>query len=186
VDAPRLPAGRSERLGRRRRRLIDRLLDQAKNAAADELEVSAGDLEYGAGEFRVKGTDRGLSLFDLAVPLVCFALGPPLSIMAAPGLASVLGWYVVVLLQLVVIAAPMMGVVVNEVVLPRFRGWTVGMLATGLRLPPSQVQLRRLLLRSAVMWLPIIIAMIVFFDAVLNAPELVAYAVRGCPRACRS
>lgn len=50
-------------------RAVDLLLDQVKSEAADELEVNAGDLEYGAGEFRVKGTDRGLSLFDLAAKL---------------------------------------------------------------------------------------------------------------------
>lgn len=47
-------------------RAMDRLLDQAKEHAADELEVNAVDLEYGHGEFRVKGTDRVLGLFDLA------------------------------------------------------------------------------------------------------------------------
>ncbi|MGE4249502.1 MAG: xanthine dehydrogenase family protein molybdopterin-binding subunit [Parvibaculaceae bacterium] len=50
-------------------RAMDRLLDQAREHAADELEVNALDLEYGQGEFRVKGTDRMLGLFDLASTL---------------------------------------------------------------------------------------------------------------------
>jgi carbon-monoxide dehydrogenase large subunit len=47
-------------------RAADRMIDQAKEHAADELEVNALDLDYGEGEFRVKGTDRVLGLFDLA------------------------------------------------------------------------------------------------------------------------
>jgi carbon-monoxide dehydrogenase large subunit len=47
-------------------RAADKLIEQAKEHASDELEVNAFDLEYGEGEFRVKGTDRVLGLFDLA------------------------------------------------------------------------------------------------------------------------
>jgi carbon-monoxide dehydrogenase large subunit len=41
-------------------------VDTAKDLAADALEVSAGDLEYTDGEFRIAGTDRSIGLFDLA------------------------------------------------------------------------------------------------------------------------
>ncbi|MGE0007579.1 MAG: xanthine dehydrogenase family protein molybdopterin-binding subunit [Parvibaculaceae bacterium] len=57
-------------------RAADRLLDQAKRHAADELEVSAADLEYGEGAFRVKGTDRMLGLLDLAAALATRAEEP--------------------------------------------------------------------------------------------------------------
>jgi carbon-monoxide dehydrogenase large subunit len=40
-------------------------LEKAKAAAARELEASSADLEYGAGLFRVSGTDRVVSLTDL-------------------------------------------------------------------------------------------------------------------------
>jgi carbon-monoxide dehydrogenase large subunit len=41
-------------------------VDKAKPLAADALEAAAGDIEYGAGEFRIAGTDRAIGLFDLA------------------------------------------------------------------------------------------------------------------------
>jgi hypothetical protein len=119
------------------------------------------------------------SVLDLVVPLACIALGWPIAFAMMPQLAFVLGWYVVMLPPLAVVVASIVGIVVNELVLPRFRGWTVGMLATGLRLPRSRMRLLRLLLRSAVMWLPIIIAVFLIFEPwveVLWAPALVASA----------
>ena len=41
-------------------------IDVAKGLAAESLEVSAKDVEYAAGTFTVAGTDRRVSLFDLA------------------------------------------------------------------------------------------------------------------------
>jgi carbon-monoxide dehydrogenase large subunit len=50
-------------------RATDAMLDNAKTLAADQLEAAAGDLEYGQGRFTIKGTDRSLSLVDLAAGL---------------------------------------------------------------------------------------------------------------------
>jgi carbon-monoxide dehydrogenase large subunit len=44
----------------------ERTVERARDLAAAELEASAGDMEYAAGVLRVVGTDRALSLFDLA------------------------------------------------------------------------------------------------------------------------
>lgn len=57
-------------------RAVDRMLEQAKDHVGEELEVSAADIEYGDGEFRVKGTDRVLGLFDLAASLATEAKDP--------------------------------------------------------------------------------------------------------------
>jgi carbon-monoxide dehydrogenase large subunit len=43
-----------------------RTIDAARPLAADRLEVRAADLEYARGAFRVVGTDRAVSLFDVA------------------------------------------------------------------------------------------------------------------------
>ena len=44
----------------------EKTLDRARELAAEELEVSAGDIEYSSGELRVVGTDRKIDLFELA------------------------------------------------------------------------------------------------------------------------
>jgi aerobic carbon-monoxide dehydrogenase large subunit len=44
----------------------ERMIDHAKQLAATDLEASANDLDYAAGRFTVKGTDLGISIFDLA------------------------------------------------------------------------------------------------------------------------
>jgi aerobic carbon-monoxide dehydrogenase large subunit len=44
----------------------EHLLENARKAAARHLEAHALDLDYSAGEFRVRGTDRGVSLGELA------------------------------------------------------------------------------------------------------------------------
>ncbi|VWX63562.1 Carbon-monoxide dehydrogenase large subunit [Burkholderiales bacterium 8X] len=44
----------------------DRTIDKAKSLAAQELEVSAADVQYAAGVFKVAGTDIELDLFSLA------------------------------------------------------------------------------------------------------------------------
>ena len=44
----------------------DRVLEKAKPLAAHLLEASADDLEYVAGSFKVKGTDQGISIQELA------------------------------------------------------------------------------------------------------------------------
>jgi carbon-monoxide dehydrogenase large subunit len=44
----------------------ERTVDRSRELAAEELEASAGDIEYGNGEFRIAGTDRRLGLFELA------------------------------------------------------------------------------------------------------------------------
>ncbi len=41
------------------------LVEQGRQAAAAALEARADDLEYGEGEYRIAGTDRRISLFDL-------------------------------------------------------------------------------------------------------------------------
>ncbi|MCF3932452.1 xanthine dehydrogenase family protein molybdopterin-binding subunit [Acuticoccus sp. M5D2P5] len=55
---------------------VDKVLDQAKRFAADELEVAQDDLEYGAGRFRIVGTDRAVDLKTIAG--VAAAKGTPL------------------------------------------------------------------------------------------------------------
>jgi len=42
------------------------LLAQARARAAEVLEVASADLAYGCGRFSIKGTDRGVGLFELA------------------------------------------------------------------------------------------------------------------------
>jgi len=42
------------------------MLDQARARAAELLEAAAADVAYAAGHFRIKGTDRGIGLFELA------------------------------------------------------------------------------------------------------------------------
>jgi carbon-monoxide dehydrogenase large subunit len=42
------------------------LIEAARPLAAQALEAAAADLEYGAGRFRIAGTDRGIGLFELA------------------------------------------------------------------------------------------------------------------------
>ncbi len=43
-----------------------KVMDQAKQLAAGELEAAADDLAYAAGRFVVRGTDLGIGLFELA------------------------------------------------------------------------------------------------------------------------
>jgi carbon-monoxide dehydrogenase large subunit len=45
---------------------VEAMLIKAKTIAATVLETAEADIEYGAGRFRVVGTDRTISLFDLA------------------------------------------------------------------------------------------------------------------------
>jgi carbon-monoxide dehydrogenase large subunit len=44
----------------------DEAIEQGKQAAAGLLEAAAGDIEYRDGEYRIAGTDRAVSLFDVA------------------------------------------------------------------------------------------------------------------------
>ena len=44
----------------------EKTVDHARELAADELEVSAADIEYTGGELRVVGTDKKVDLFSLA------------------------------------------------------------------------------------------------------------------------
>src|SRR5206468_4286066 len=43
----------------------DEVVRKGKDAAAAKLEAAAADIEYRDGEFRIAGTDRRVSLFDL-------------------------------------------------------------------------------------------------------------------------
>ncbi|MFZ9525985.1 MAG: xanthine dehydrogenase family protein molybdopterin-binding subunit [Burkholderiaceae bacterium] len=43
-----------------------KVIDQAKEIAADALEVGQQDLDYAEGRFQVVGTDRGIGLFEVA------------------------------------------------------------------------------------------------------------------------
>jgi carbon-monoxide dehydrogenase large subunit len=45
---------------------VEAMLKKGKAIAAAVLEAAESDIEYGAGRFRVVGTDRAISLFDLA------------------------------------------------------------------------------------------------------------------------
>jgi carbon-monoxide dehydrogenase large subunit len=53
-------------------RASDDLIEQGRERAADRLEAAATDIEYARGRFHVVGTDRGVSLFEIATagPLV--------------------------------------------------------------------------------------------------------------------
>jgi carbon-monoxide dehydrogenase large subunit len=42
------------------------LIEAGRALAAQALEAAAADLEYGAGRYRIAGTDRGIGLFELA------------------------------------------------------------------------------------------------------------------------
>jgi carbon-monoxide dehydrogenase large subunit len=44
----------------------EKTLERSRELAAQALEASAQDLEYAAGRFKVKGTDVGIGLFELA------------------------------------------------------------------------------------------------------------------------
>lgn len=50
-------------------RAADRMLDNAREHAANLLEASAVDLVYDGGAFRVAGTDRGVTLFEVSAAL---------------------------------------------------------------------------------------------------------------------
>jgi carbon-monoxide dehydrogenase large subunit len=43
-----------------------KVIDEAKEIAADALEVGQQDLDYAEGRFQVVGTDRGIGLFEVA------------------------------------------------------------------------------------------------------------------------
>jgi aerobic carbon-monoxide dehydrogenase large subunit len=60
-------AARSSVLGGSALRLAaNAILEKAKPMAAHLLEASAGDIEFDAGQFRVRGTDRAVSMIDTA------------------------------------------------------------------------------------------------------------------------
>jgi carbon-monoxide dehydrogenase large subunit len=42
------------------------IIDKGKTLAAQDLEADAADIAFGAGRFTITGTDRGISLFELA------------------------------------------------------------------------------------------------------------------------
>ena len=44
----------------------DELIEKAKNIASHVLEAAVADIEFGDGDFTVKGTDRSISLYELA------------------------------------------------------------------------------------------------------------------------
>jgi aerobic carbon-monoxide dehydrogenase large subunit len=44
----------------------ERMIDHARQLAASDLEAAASDIDYLAGRFTVKGTDLGVSIFELA------------------------------------------------------------------------------------------------------------------------
>jgi len=78
-------SGRSMRMGAAvMRRASDLAIEQGKQLAADRLEAAAADIEFVAGRFTVKGTDRSVGLFDVgalrgvydeSTPLPSFAYG---------------------------------------------------------------------------------------------------------------
>jgi aerobic carbon-monoxide dehydrogenase large subunit len=47
-------------------RASDDLIEQGRERAADRLEAAQADIDYAQGRFHVVGTDRGVSLFELA------------------------------------------------------------------------------------------------------------------------
>ncbi len=72
-DTKRVSAGGGSHSGRSMRiaslamgEASDRIIEKGKDIAAHLLEVSGGDIEFSAGTFRVKGTDRKVGIFDVA------------------------------------------------------------------------------------------------------------------------
>jgi carbon-monoxide dehydrogenase large subunit len=78
-------SGRSMRMGAAVTRIAaDRAIEQGRKNAAERLEAAVADVEFVAGRFAVKGTDRSVGLFDVGVvagvydettPLPSFAYG---------------------------------------------------------------------------------------------------------------
>jgi len=61
-------SGRSMRMGAAVMRVAsDRVIEQGKRLAAERLEAAATDIEFVAGRFAVKGTDRSIGLFEVGV-----------------------------------------------------------------------------------------------------------------------
>ncbi len=48
-------------------RAVDELIAKGREQASERLEASAADIEFGNGEFRIAGTDRRVSIFDLGL-----------------------------------------------------------------------------------------------------------------------
>src|SRR5256714_10594633 len=42
------------------------IVEKGRNAAGDKMEAAAADIEFSKGQFRVKGTDRSIGLFEVA------------------------------------------------------------------------------------------------------------------------
>src|SRR5207245_1074516 len=55
----------------------DEVIEQGKKAAAARLEAAASDIEYRDGEFRIAGTDRKASLFELGALEATHTRTPP-------------------------------------------------------------------------------------------------------------
>lgn len=70
------------------REAADRLIEQARARAADVLEAAVADIEYGAGELRVIGTDRIVTLAQLAATETPSAGGRPSDLEPLSGEAS--------------------------------------------------------------------------------------------------
>jgi carbon-monoxide dehydrogenase large subunit len=78
-------SGRSMRMGAAvMRGAADRAIEAGRRAAAERLEAAVADIEFVAGRFTVKGTDRSVGLFEVGVvagvydettPLPSFAYG---------------------------------------------------------------------------------------------------------------
>jgi len=61
-------SGRSMRMGAAvMRGAADRAIEAGRTVAAERLEAAAADIEFVAGRFTVKGTDRSLGLFEVGV-----------------------------------------------------------------------------------------------------------------------
>ena len=61
-------SGRSMRMGAAvMRRASDQAIDKARQLTAERLEAAAADIEFVAGRFTVKGTDRSIGLFEVGV-----------------------------------------------------------------------------------------------------------------------
>ena len=59
-------SGRSMRMGAMvMRGAADRAIEAGRNLAAERLEAAVADVEFAAGRFTVKGTDRSVGLFDV-------------------------------------------------------------------------------------------------------------------------
>jgi hypothetical protein len=99
------------------------------------------------------------SVIDFLLPVATFGLLlVPVAMLLGYSLAIVLGMWAFSLVRPLALLAAVAAAILNELVFPHARGWTVGMLLLRLRVPVEQVRRGRILIRSVVAWLSLALA----------------------------